>query len=188
MPATIQARKLAEVPTYQAAKAELLRLKGTEAATKLAIRQTEELLRQDANHALPDPKVTAQLRQQREDLATLQHAIGEQERRLSRARMEASRELCEAVKPQHDAALREMALALLASVKAALTAANIRDRLGDQDASVSYLPMIAFPEIGQSTLDPSSILSYFVREALAHGFLNRRDVPADWLQHWGIRG
>jgi hypothetical protein len=188
MPATITARKLADFPAYQAAEAELLRLKGSEAATTVAIRQTEELLRQDTNRVLPDPKVSAELGRQREELATLQRAIGEQERRLSRARMEASRELCEAVKPQHDAALREMALALLACNKAALLAANIRDHLGDDDVSVGYLPMVAFPEIGQSTLDPCSVLSYFVRECLAHGFLNRRDVPADWLRRWGIRG
>src|ERR1019366_9924360 len=100
MPATITAKKLADFQAYQAAEAELLRLKGTEAAATLAIRQTEELLRQDTNRALPDPKVSAELRQQREELATLQRAIGEQEQACSTARMEASREICASVKPQ----------------------------------------------------------------------------------------
>ena len=188
MPATITARKLADFPAYQAAEAELLRLKGTEAAATLAIRQTEELLRQDTNRALPDPKVSAELRQQREELATLQRAIGEQEQACSTARMEASREICASVKPQLDEAQRQMALALLACNKAALTASNIRDQLGGDDVSTSYLPAVWFPEIGQGTLDPSSMMSTFVRECLAHRLLSRNEVPADWLLQWGIRG
>ena len=182
----VESKKLGDFPAYHAAEAKLRHLKTTEADTKLAIRETEELLRRDITHALPDRKLSAKLGQQCEDLAILQRDIGEQERRLSTARGEASREVCEAVKPQHDAALREMALGIISANKAALTAARIREQLASDDVSTSYIPLVVFPEIGQGTLDPCSRLSYFVRECLKHGLLDRKEIPPAWRQHWGI--
>ena len=205
MPA-IESKKLADFPVYQAAETKLRQLKATEANLKAAISENENRLNRDRaqvrtealqtlgacgdyqNTLRSRQQIADQLARQREECVVVQRAIQEAEQALSSARGEASRQICETVKPQHDAALREMVLALVACNKAALTARRIRDQLGGDDVSTSYLPAVWFPEIGQGTLDPSSMMSTFVRECLAHRLLSRNEVPADWLQRWGIRG
>jgi hypothetical protein len=100
--------------------------------------------------------------------------------------MVASHEICARVTPQHDEAQRRMALAILEANKAALLAADIRERLDGADVSTSSMRVALFPELGMPSLDSCSRLSYFIREALTHGLLYRGEVPSDWLKRWGI--
>jgi len=200
----IESKKLGDFPAYEAAEAKVRQLKATEANLRSAIRENENRLNRDRaqvrtealqtlgaggdyqNALRSRQQIADELARQREECVVVQRAIQEAEQTVSSARGEASRQICEAVKPQHDAALREMALGIISANKVALTATRIREQLASDDVSTSYLPLVVFPGIGQGTLDPCSRLAYFVRECLRQGLLDRKEVPPAWRQHWGI--
>jgi hypothetical protein len=186
MTQTIQAVKLDDFPEYRSAEDKLRNLNADEARLKSAIADSERELRRDPNRLIPDERVVVRLKGQREDAIAIQRAISTQKQEVSRARTTASRGICDSVRPQHEAALADMARAIVAANRAALTAANIRDHLGADDVSTDTLPAIFFAELGQVSLEPSSRLYYFVQESLTRGLLTRTDVPREWLAHWQL--
>jgi hypothetical protein len=187
MTQTLQNTKLPDVSAYRDAVARLQQLKASESDLTSAISKTEEASRLFmVAHSLPDGKLSAKLRQQREALVVVQQAISQQRHAVAGARSVASREICAAVRQRHNEAQRQMALSLIACNQAALAATAILEELDRSDVATDSLSQVSLPEIGSGSLDPCSRLSYFVRECLQHGLLKRSDVPADWLERWGI--
>jgi hypothetical protein len=178
--------RLTDAPEYCTVADRLQELKADRDAINLAIAQTEAKMRARVNCVLPDRKLTDKLNDQRESLATLQRAISAQEQEVTRARAAASKGICDSVRPQHHDAQRQFALAVISANKSALAAAYIREQLETQDVTTSTLPIVHFPELGVLSLDPCSALAYFTRECLGRGLLERRDIPPQWLTHWGL--
>lgn len=178
--------QLTDAPEYRTVVDRFQALKADRAAINAAIAQTEEKMRARVNCVLPDRKLVDKLNDQRESLAEIQRAITAQEQEVTRARAAASKGICDSVRPQHDDAQRQLALALISANKSALAAAYIREQLDTQDVSTATLPIVHFPGFGLGSLDPCSALAYFTRECLEHGLLERRDIPPQWLTHWGL--
>src|SRR5262249_44168731 len=122
----------------------------------------------------------------REELSIVQREIVEQEHAVNHARAAASREICNAVKPEHDQVLRKMALSVIATNKLALELAAIRERLSRDDVSVSSLPAVVFSGLGIESMEPCSRLFYWTRECVSLGVLDRNDIPDAWAKAWGL--
>ena len=130
--------KLSDSPAYRAAEAKLRSLKATESDIRAAIKESEAALRQDGNESRDDAvkallagdsyedllrdrqEAGDRLKKLREQLVVARRAISEQERAIGTIRGEVSREICESVRREQEAALRELAQSLFAATHAAL--------------------------------------------------------------------
>lgn len=115
-------------------------------------------------------------------IAVLKTARELQERVLCQARSEASLEICKKLKPEHDALVGRLANGLIALGNLIVEEMEFRDRFFVADVAVCA----GIRPMGLLVLgDPrhlNSPISYWFKEAIEHGYIDKSDLPQDWLR------
>lgn len=128
---------------------------------------------------------TAEDRQRLQVVTTMQRdieqAIHTIAARVAVERGKASRIICEQVKGDYDAKVREVCLALINLNQRHRELAQLTDALDRADVSwTGNLHPMMPPRIG-SPNDPQGMIAHHLREAVQHGFLRGEEIP-EWFR------
>jgi len=120
----------------------------------------------------------------RHRLVVLRQAIKQHAPVLDRAFGQASMAVCQELKPAYQAIIHEIGLALIALARAAEAERSFRDQL-ERVGVRFYLVLMSFGALGDP-LEYGSRITTWLREAVVEGFLRKDEVPAEWLDKWGV--
>lgn len=150
----------------------------SETTTPMAVvkrgQRVAELLGDPAPADVPDNSKIPPLNQR---LADLRIARVEIDRRISEARLAASRKICEAIKPEYGEVVRRLCMALLAVHEAHLDYRQFAGELNDADLAWSGYLTPMHPQMLGDPRDPQSRLGIYLRDAVEHGLLDDSEVP-----------
>ena len=116
----------------------------------------------------------------------LKVVVERQQKIVGEALTRASMTICEELRPEHEAVVRELAEALVVAAQAAERERQFRDRL--KQAGIYFsgtLRPMPFRDLREPA-DYSSRLANWFRDGVNQGPLSVDDVPSEWREGWGL--